>query len=134
MSYLKNNNNKVVVDAVLTKAGQAKLASTGMLDIQSFRLSDDEIDYNLYNYEHPQGTDYFDSVIINMPTMQASTDTGASMNFQLFTLETSQPPTIVPQLLLTFPLHITGSGINSYSPISLTPTLYPFPILTPLSL
>lgn len=128
MSYLKNNNNKVVVDAVLTKAGQAKLAASGMLDIKSFRLSDDEIDYGLYNYGHPQGTDYFDSAIVNMPTTEASVDTGMVMQFNLFTPNTPQPIR-VPQMVLTFPLVMTGSGVSDYNPRTITPSIYPDPKL-----
>ena len=49
MSYL--NNSSVVVDAILTKRGR-ELMSQGKLNIKKFALSDDEIDYTLYNPIH----------------------------------------------------------------------------------
>ena len=143
MSYLKNNNNKIIVDAILTKYGQKKLAEKGTLDIISFRLADDEIDYALYNPSHPQGTDYFDSAIINMPTLEAYPDANMNMLNPLFT--TTSVPDVVTQIQLSYPnsikLAIPKKGVNekgddtvtTVTPVStydvhnITPNLSPAP-------
>ena len=49
MAYLKNENGEIIVDAILTKYGRDKLSQRGQLAITKFSLSDDEIDYALYN-------------------------------------------------------------------------------------
>ena len=47
MAYL--DNKTITVDAILTQKGRQLLAKNGSLNISSFALADDEIDYNLYN-------------------------------------------------------------------------------------
>ena len=55
MGYL--NNTAVTVDAILTKKGRELLArGDGSFRITQFALSDDEIDYTLYNPTHPSGS------------------------------------------------------------------------------
>ena len=55
MGYL--NNNTVTVDAILTKKGRELLArNDGSFRITQFSLADDEIDYTLYNPNHPSGS------------------------------------------------------------------------------
>ena len=52
MGYL--NNSVVTVDAILTNKGRELLArGDGSFRITQFALSDDEIDYTLYNPTHP---------------------------------------------------------------------------------
>ena len=43
------NNSSITVDAILTKHGRRKLAEGSGLGITKFSLSDDGIDYNLWN-------------------------------------------------------------------------------------
>jgi len=51
MGYL--NNTTVTIDAILTKKGRELLAKNdGSFRITQFSLSDDEIDYTLYNPYH----------------------------------------------------------------------------------
>jgi len=48
MGYL--NNQIITVDAILTKKGRELLAKgDGSFNITQFALSDDEVDYTLYN-------------------------------------------------------------------------------------
>ena len=61
MSYI--NNEIITVDAVLTKKGRELLASQGGLNITAFALADDEIDYRLYQPNHPQGSAYYDLAV-----------------------------------------------------------------------
>jgi hypothetical protein len=58
MAYI--DNQTVTVDAVLTKKGREILSQTGNLNITSFALADDEIDYSLYQPNHPNGSAFYD--------------------------------------------------------------------------
>jgi hypothetical protein len=84
MSYL--NNSTVVVDAVLTKKGREILASRGGLNISSYALSDDEIDYRLYQPDHPQGSAFYDLAVKNIPVMESFTDETQVLKYKLVTL------------------------------------------------
>ena len=58
MGYL--NNSIITVDAILTKKGRELLAKgDGSFKITQFALSDDEIDYTLYNPTHPSGSAFY---------------------------------------------------------------------------
>jgi len=62
MGYL--NNQVVTVDAILTKKGRELLAKgDGSFNITQFALSDDEVDYTLYNPNHPSGSAYYGEAI-----------------------------------------------------------------------
>lgn len=84
MAYI--NNETVTVDAVLTKKGRELLAAQGGLVITSFALSDDEIDYKLYQPNHPQGSAYYDLAIRNTPILEAFTDETQVLKYKLVTL------------------------------------------------
>ena len=64
------DNTTITVDAILTKTGRRRL-SEGTFNVSRFALSDEEIDYNLYDVEHPNGTDSYGTVIENMNLMEA---------------------------------------------------------------
>ena len=64
------DNTTITVDAILTKVGRKRL-SQGTFNISRYALSDEEIDYNLYDVTHPQGTDSYGAVIENMNLMEA---------------------------------------------------------------
>ena len=60
------NNTTVTVDAILTKKGRELLAQgTEAFNITKFALADDEVDYNLFDVTHPNGSDFFGNVIEN---------------------------------------------------------------------
>ena len=84
MAYI--NNQIITVDAVLTKKGRELLAAQGGLNIVSFALSDDEIDYRLYQPNHPQGSAYYDLAIRNTPVFEAFTDETQVLKYKLVTL------------------------------------------------
>lgn len=84
MSYI--NNEIITVDAVLTKKGRELLAAQGGLNITAFALSDDEIDYRLYQPNHPQGSAYYDLAIRNTPVFEAFTDETQVLKYKLVTL------------------------------------------------
>ena len=85
MGYL--NNSVVTVDAVLTKKGRELLArGDGSFRITQFALADDEIDYTLYNPEHPSGSAFYGEAIENMPLLEAFPDESQIMKYKLTTL------------------------------------------------
>ena len=84
MGYL--NNTIVTVDAILTKKGRESLAQgNGSFNITQFALSDDEIDYTLYNPSHPSGSAYYGEAIENMPLLEAFPDETQIMKYKLTT-------------------------------------------------
>jgi hypothetical protein len=85
MAYL--NNKSVVVDAILTKKGRELLArNDGSFRITQFSLSDDEIDYTLYNPQHPSGSAFYGEAIENMPLLKAFPEDTEIMKYKLITL------------------------------------------------
>ena len=64
------DNSTITVDAILTKVGRRKL-SAGTFNITRYALSDEEIDYTLYDVSHPNGTDSYGAVIENMNLLEA---------------------------------------------------------------
>lgn len=86
MAYL--DNSSITVDAVLTKKGREALAKGGnAFKITKFALSDDEIDYSLWNPLHPSGSDYYGAVIESMPVMEALIDETQTMRYKLISID-----------------------------------------------
>ena len=85
MGYL--NNSVVTVDAILTDKGRQLLAQNdGSFRITQFALADDEIDYTLYNPNHPSGSAYYGQAIQNMPLLEAFPQQTQTMKYLLTTL------------------------------------------------
>ena len=95
MGYL--NNNIITVDAILTKKGRETLAKNdGTFVISQFALADDEIDYTLFNPNHPSGSAYYGQAIDGMPLLEAFPDQEQIMKYKLVTLPrgTAKLPTL----------------------------------------
>ena len=85
MGYL--DNSSVTVDAILTVKGRELLAKgTSDFTITQFALGDDEVDYRLWNPEHPLGTNYYGIAIENMPILEAIPDETQALRYKLVTL------------------------------------------------
>ena len=85
MGYL--NNTVITVDAILTKKGRELLArGDGSFSITQFALSDDEIDYTMFNPAHPSGSAYYGEAIDGMPLLEAFPDESQIMKYKLATL------------------------------------------------
>ena len=85
MGYL--NNSSIIVDAILTKKGRELLArQDGSFKITQFALGDDEIDYTLFNENHPNGSQYSGEAIENMEIIEAFPDDNNIMVSKLVTL------------------------------------------------
>jgi hypothetical protein len=85
MGYL--NNQIVTVDAILTTKGRELLARTdGSFRITQFALSDDEIDYTLFNPQNPSGSAFYGQAIEGMPLLEAFPIETQIMKYKLTTL------------------------------------------------
>ena len=85
MGYL--DNSSVTVDAILTRRGRELLSrNDGSFQITQFALGDDEIDYTLYNENHPDGSQFFGEAIENLPLVEAFPDENNIMIHKLVTL------------------------------------------------
>ena len=84
MGYL--DNTTVTVEAILTKKGREILSKGGTLNITKFALADDEVDYSLWQADHPLGTNFYGTIIENMPVLEATPDETQIMRFKLVTL------------------------------------------------
>ena len=95
MGYL--DNSSVTVDAILTLKGRELLAKGGnSFNITQFAVGDDEIDYSLWNPDHPLGTAYYGTIIENMPIVEAVPDETQALKYKLITLpkQTTNIPVI----------------------------------------
>lgn len=85
MAYL--NNTAVTVDAILTTKGRELLArGDGSFAITQFALSDDEIDYTMYNPNHVSGSAFYGQAIDSMPLLEAFPNENQIMKYKLATL------------------------------------------------
>ena len=118
MGYL--NNQVVTVDAILTTKGRELLAKgDGSFQITQFALSDDEVDYTLYNPNHPSGSAYYGEAIENMPLLEAFPDETQMMKYKLVTLprDTAKMPTLAignanPTIAQTEPYVVQPNTLN----------------------
>jgi len=91
------NPTTITVDAILTTKGRELLArNDGSFQIAQFALADDEIDYTLYNPNHPSGSAYYGEAIENTPVLEAIPNESQVMRYKLVTLPrgTSKLPVI----------------------------------------
>lgn len=114
MGYL--NNSSVTVDAILTKKGRELLAEgRDSFRITQFALADDEIDYDLWNPDHPLGSNYYGIIIENMPIVEAVSDETQMMRHKLVTLPKST--TRIPRITVgTSTIILRNGEISTISP------------------
>lgn len=86
MAFLDNSGD-IILDAVLTDTGRKRLAKgDGSFRITKFAFGDDEINYNLYDYNHSSGSAYFDLNILQSPIFEAFTNNTSVMKNKLLTI------------------------------------------------
>jgi hypothetical protein len=93
------DTSTVTVDAILTRKGRELLArGDGSFAITQFAVSDDEIDYTLFNTNHPSGSAFYGEAIENMPLLEAVPNETMVMKYKLTTLPrgTAKMPVINP--------------------------------------
>ena len=119
MAYV--DNTTITVDAILTTKGRQLLAQNGNLNITSFALADDEIDYTLYQPNHPNGSAFYDIAIRNTPVFEPVSDETQVMKYKLVSLNqgvTSIPVINIAQDKISVPSTYTGT-------ISISPSTNP---------
>ena len=112
MAYI--DSQTITVDAVLTQKGRQLLAQNGNLNIVSFALADDELDYTLYQPNHPQGSAFYDIALRNTPVFEPLTDETQVMKYKLVTLNqgvTSIPVITIAQDKILVTSNYTGDII-----------------------
>ena len=83
MAFLDNSGD-IILDAVLTDAGRARLArGDGSFKIVKYAFADDEIDYSKYDLNHTSGSAYFDINILTTPVIEALTNNMSTMKNRL---------------------------------------------------
>jgi hypothetical protein len=97
MAFLRQDTNNIVVDAVLTDAGRAKLAQ-GNFSIFSFAFGDDEVDYEtIQKYGQNVGKEKIEK---NTPVFEALTNTNLAIKHTLTSI--SNPNQVyMPQMTVT---------------------------------
>jgi len=86
MAFLDNSGD-IILDAVLTDTGRARLAKgDGTFRIAKFALGDDEIDYALYDKSNTSGSAYYDLQILQTPVLEAFTNNTANLNSKLISI------------------------------------------------
>lgn len=85
MAYISDSG--IVIDAILTKLGRSKLAEgRNGFNITQFALGDSELDYSLWNTDHPNGTAYYGATIEALPITEAVPDETQNLKYKLVTL------------------------------------------------
>lgn len=84
MAFLDNSGD-IILDAVLTDTGRFRMAR-GDFKITKFALGDDEIDYSLFNRNHPSGSAYYDLEILKTPILEAFTNNTSLMKSKLINI------------------------------------------------
>ena len=86
MAFLDNSGD-IILDVVLTDHGRKVLArGDGSFQITKFAVSDEEIDYSLYNSAHASGSAYYDLEILQTPILEAFTNNASSMKTKLVSM------------------------------------------------
>jgi hypothetical protein len=86
MAFLDNSGD-IILDAVLTDLGRERLSrGDGSFRITKFALGDDEVDYTLYDKNHPSGSAYFDIEILQTPVLEAFTNNGSFLKSKLISV------------------------------------------------
>lgn len=102
------DNSKRVIEVNLTSIGREKLAKGEGLDITQFALSDDEVNYNLWQPDVPEEDK--GALIENLPTFEAFTDETQSMRYKLITLEGESDQ--IPEISVSSPIQIKNSSVT----------------------
>jgi len=114
MAFLDNSGD-IVLDAVLTDLGRKRMAE-GNFRITQFALGDDEIDYRIYNKNHPSGSAYYDLEILQTPVLEAFASTNANINYGLVSFNGNLNLLYMPVLKVwNKTIDVTGPAIQRSS-------------------
>jgi len=86
MAFLDNSGD-IILDAVLTDTGRMRLAKgDGSFKITKFALGDDEINYELYDYNNASGSAYYDLEIMQTPILEAFTNNTSQLHSKIISI------------------------------------------------
>ena len=93
------DSTAITIDATLTRLGRKRLVN-GNFKIDRFALSDEGVDYTLYDINHPSGSDSYGTVIENMNVLEVSPVRSGFMSYLIddslanrtFGLDVDYPP------------------------------------------
>ena len=108
MGYL--DNDTIVVDAILTKHGRELLSEGQAINPSHFALSDDGVDYTLWNTSSPSGSSGYDDYISKLPMIEAVPSDEVMMRYTLVSLP--QNTRYLPSLAV---LNTTDPGTNAFT-------------------
>ena len=109
MSSFLDNSGDIILDVTLTETGRVRL-SQGQFQISKFALGDDEIQYTLYDKNHPSGSAYYDLEILQTPILQAMTMRNANINYGLLSLARNDL-LYLPELMIN---EKVGAAVSTY--------------------
>lgn len=109
MSFLQNDTNNIILDAVLTDTGRAFLArNDGSFSIVKFAVGDDEVDYGIIvKYGRTVGQEKIEK---NTPVFEALTNASYAQKFRCLSVSN-------PNLIRLPKLELTGEGVDSTASI-----------------
>lgn len=110
MAFLDNSGD-IILDATLTDTGRRRMAQ-GKFRIAKYALGDDEIDYSLYNKNHPSGSAYYDLQILQTPIFEAFSKNSANINYGLLSntrMDLLYLPHILPNNKIASSVSLSGS-------------------------
>lgn len=118
MAFLDNSGD-IILDAVLTDAGRARLArGDGSFKIAKYAFADDEIDYSKYNLNAQGGSAHFDINILTTPIIEALTNNTSTMKNKLLSVPKTDllylPTMLLNQGTQGTTLSSNSSTLNTY--------------------
>lgn len=112
MAFLDNSGD-IILDAVLTDTGRMRLAKgDGSFKIAKFALGDDEINYELYNKNHANGSAYYDIEIIQSPVLEAFTNNTSMLKSKLVTISRTNL-LYLPQIINNTTVGLSSNAVNN---------------------
>ena len=112
MAFLDNSGD-IILDAVLTDTGRMRLAKgDGSFKIAKFALGDDEINYELYDKNHANGSAYYDIEIIQSPVLEAFTNNTSMLKSKLVTISRTNL-LYLPQIINNTTVGLSSNAVNN---------------------
>jgi len=108
MAFLDNSGD-IILDAVLTDAGRQRMAR-GEFRIVKFAFSDEEVNYKLFNANHPSGSAFSDLQIMQTPILEAFTNNTSLMKTKLISINRNN---ILYMPIFRLNGAVSQNGINS---------------------
>lgn len=115
MAFLDNSGD-IILDAVLTDAGRQRMAR-GEFRIVKFAFGDEEINYKLFNANHPSGSAFSDLQIMQTPILEAFTNNTSLMKTKLISINRNNilyMPTFKLNSSLTSDQGVNSSIVSAY--------------------